>query len=95
MTMTVWVVVYTLSLCVMLLCGLVWYQTMKARQYLAACTNMQRSVKIKRAALIEIINQERVRHKRSNCACARYALRELRQSILTDILTPLAEEHLE
>ena len=56
MTMTVWVVVYALSLCVMLLCGLVWYQTVKARQYLTAYTSMQRSVKIKRAALIEIIN---------------------------------------
>ena len=54
MTMTVWVVVYTLSLCVMLLCGLVWYQTVKARQYLTAYTSMLRSVKIKRAALIRL-----------------------------------------
>ena len=76
---------------IMTLIGLLWRETKKARLYKDAFTRMKHVLVVKRAELIEIVNRERARHKVSKCTCARYALHELRQTVLTDILAPLTE----
>ena len=90
--MSDWLIVSTLFLCFLSMCGLAWYQTVKARQYKTAYLRLKRTVRVKRADLIEMINTERVRHKVSSCTCARYALLELRQTIVSEILTPLIND---
>ena len=93
--MSVTVVTVSLSMSALILivtlACLLQKQTRKARQYKTACTDIKRVVMTKRAELIEIVNRERARHKVSKCTCARYALHELRQTVLTDILAPLTK----
>ena len=81
----------TLCVIVILLAFLLQRHVTKANQYKVALTRLKRQVLTMSTDQVELINRERARHRHSECHCARHALFELRQTIMSDILAPLVE----